>query len=330
MKETKKGRPPIAYMVSEGDQVLIDGWRDAHVHLALTTLYQYSHVLTRLADLQPHGVPLSKLSYDLVVEYAVRKRGGEKRSESMRQRIWYAAKSFCRWVVASGRGERSSVAGILDHSVWTAPYVRKDPIPPEMVPSVIEAADSERARLVAVLIFFYGLRLGELTRLKLGDLEDDGRRLGINIRAEIAKGKRPRRLSVSLEQSVAPDYTLRTVLDAYVVTFPAGTQDTAFLFPSPVNIGQPMSLSTIGNDFRVACRRAGVRKDLCHPHAGRHTHTIILAAGGVDFASISDILGHGGLGTVWKYLQRPDEDREQAIDRAFRTVFPAFDSLVKK
>jgi integrase len=301
-------------MVSEGDQILIDAWRD----------------VTRLADLQPHGVPLSRLSYDLVVEYAARKKSGEERSESMRQRIWYAAKSFCKWVVASNRGERSSVAGILDHSVWTAPYVRKDPIPPELVPAVIEAADSERARLSAVLIFFYGLRLGELTRLKIGDLEDDGRRLGINIRAEIAKGKRPRRLSVSLEQVVAPDHTLRTVLDAYVATFPVGTQDTTFLFPSSVNIGCSMSLSTIGNDFRIACRRAGVRKDLCHAHAGRHTHTVILAAGGVDLAIISDILGHGGLGTVWKYLKRPDKDREQAIDRAFRTVFPAFGAHTKK
>lgn len=322
MKKTKKGRPPQRYMVSEGDQLLINAWRTAHAAHSPVTRRQYERVLQQLSEQQPPDRLLDALSYDLVARHAAVSSSGGPRGASARSRVWYAAKSFAKWLVESGRVSRSTVAGILDHSVVTVPYQRKDPIPPSMIPKIFAATTSRRARMVALLVFFFGLRLGEFSRLKIGDLVDDGERLVVTVRAEIAKGKRSRRLSVLTSLSISAEHTIRSVLDAYAATHPPDIRDAAYLFRSPFDADAHMSYSTLSCDFEVACRRAGVRDDLCHCHAGRNTYTIMMAGGGVDMAFLADALGHCGLNTLWKYLKRPEDDRRQAIDRAFRTVFP--------
>jgi integrase/recombinase XerD len=60
-----------------------------------------------------------------------------------------------------------------------------------------------------------------------------------------------------------------------------------------------------------------------HPHSLRHTTAIHLLKAGVDFATISQWLGHASLATTMEYARADIETKRQALAQVFPDVMPA-------
>ena len=60
-----------------------------------------------------------------------------------------------------------------------------------------------------------------------------------------------------------------------------------------------------------------------HPHALRHTTAIYLLKAGVDFATISQWLGHASLNTTMRYARADLDLKRQALSQVFPEVLGA-------
>jgi len=72
---------------------------------------------------------------------------------------------------------------------------------------------------------------------------------------------------------------------------------------------------------RYVARAAGAAPTLkdksLHPHSIRHSTAIALLKAGVDFATISQWLGHAGLNTTMRYARADLDLKRQALSQVF-------------
>ena len=155
---------------------------------------------------------------------------------------------------------------------------------PEEVRRLIEHAATRKHRALLVTTYAAGLRVSEVVRLKLGDI-DAARR---SLRVEQGKGAKDR-------------YTLcsgRLVeeLRAYWRVY----RPSLWLFPA--RGGQrPMDPSTAQKIYYAAKGRAVITKR-GGIHALRHAFATHLLEAGTDLHSIQRLLGHGHIGSTMRYL----------------------------
>jgi site-specific recombinase XerD len=109
----------------------------------------------------------------------------------------------------------------------------------------------------------------------------------------------------------------------------------AFINESPVADGDPAGLRLFTNARGRPLTRFGVRYLLrryvacaaqqspsmrdrsIHPHSLRHSTAMALLKSGVDFATISQWLGHAGLNTTMRYARADIDLKRQAISQVF-------------
>ncbi len=70
----------------------------------------------------------------------------------------------------------------------------------------------------------------------------------------------------------------------------------------------------------LAAARAGLADKRIHPHSLRHTTAIHLLKAGVDFATISQWLGHANLNTTMRYARADLDVKRQALAQVFPEV----------
>ena len=81
------------------------------------------------------------------------------------------------------------------------------------------------------------------------------------------------------------------------------------------NSGKP--LSKRGADYLLKCigKKAGVRKEVMHPHAFRHYFALkMLKATGNDISLVSSYLGHSNITTTAIYTMRTKEEHENLLN----------------
>jgi integrase/recombinase XerD len=145
------------------------------------------------------------------------------------------------------------------------------------------AFDNPKHRLMALLLYSAGLRVGELIRLRVGDLDSD-RRL---IRVRHGKGRKDR-------------YTLYSDATAdAVVSYRALFAPREWLFPG-ARPDRPISARSVQKVLSMAARRAGIEKRLT-PHTLRHSFATHLLEQGVDLRHIQELLGHASPSTTQIY-----------------------------
>jgi site-specific recombinase XerD len=86
--------------------------------------------------------------------------------------------------------------------------------------------------------------------------------------------------------------------------------------------GQPMTRYGVRYLLRRYVRRATaaaptLKGKRLHPHSIRHSTAIALLKAGVDFATISQWLGHAGLNTTMRYARADLDMKRQALAQAF-------------
>jgi len=195
------------------------------------------------------------------------------------------------------------------HRHWNVDHIPR-PKKEKRLPNVLsyseltrlfEVTSNMKHRVIFKTAYAGGLRVGEVSRLKVSDI-DSSRMV---IRIDQGKGKKDR--YTILSQQLLPD--LRSYWQAY--------RPTSWLFfgrdkQCPINAG------TIQRTFKTACQQAGITKPVT-PHVLRHSFATHFLEEGGNLIKLQQMLGHRYLQTTLTYVHIQNRD--------FRRVFSPFDCI---
>ena len=203
-----------------------------------------------------------------------------------RQRSW----STCN-IVVSGLRFFFHTTLKRDRTAFTIPSPRQSGRLPvvlsrEEVECLIRQAPSLRDRTMLLLAYAAGLRLSEVTHLRVADI-DSAR---MTLRVVQGKGGRDR-------------YTLLTPpLLAALRTYWHAARQRDWLFPGRYDPRRPLARSALQKAYQRAKNRAGITKP-GGVHTLRHCFATHLLEAVVDLHTIQRLLGHGQLTTTTRYFQ---------------------------
>jgi len=160
----------------------------------------------------------------------------------------------------------------------------------EEVESILSATKNLKHRAILMTLYSAGLRIGEVTRLKVSDIES-GRMM---IRVNEGKGLKDRYTLLG-ERNLE---ILRRYWKAY--------RPLEWLFPGR-NASDPVSISAIQRVFKTSLAKAGIKKK-ASVHTLRHCFATHLLDSGTDLYYIQRLLGHKSAGTTSVYLHITGKD----------------------
>lgn len=142
----------------------------------------------------------------------------------------------------------------------------------EMI-TIIQCTKNLKHRAILALIYSTGLRIGELLKLKLVDLQIQRKQLFV----KQAKGRKDR--YVTLADSFMP------LLQNYLMTY----KPQVYFVEGA--IGKPYSASSIRKFLSRSCKAANINRRIT-PHTLRHSYATHLLESGVGLRHIQELLGH--------------------------------------
>lgn len=148
---------------------------------------------------------------------------------------------------------------------------------------ILKSIDNLKHRAIIFLVYSAGLRVGEVVRLRIQDI--DSKRMLVNVKQ--AKGKKDRNTllsNISLE-------VLRSYMKKY--------RPEDWLFPGK-DEKDHITERTVQRVFESACRRAEITKNVS-VHTLRHSFATHLLEGGTDLRYIQELLGHNSSKTTEIY-----------------------------
>lgn len=144
----------------------------------------------------------------------------------------------------------------------------------EEVMKILKSVKNLKHRALLFVTYSAGLRVGEVTRLKVSDIDSDRMLLHI----VQGKGRKDR-------YSVLSEVTL-LVLREYFKVY----QPEYWLFPGQ-DINKPITERTVQKVFKNACENAKIKKYVT-THSLRHSFATHLLENGTDLRYIQELLGH--------------------------------------
>jgi site-specific recombinase XerD len=175
------------------------------------------------------------------------------------------------------------------------------------VKALLQAPRSLRHRALLAILYGCGLRVAEVTQLKVSDIDSARKVLWVRH----GKGRKDR-------QTLLPAKLLE-LLRCYWRT----KRPNNWLFPG-ANADRPMSAKAVFLACRKAAQRAGLTKPI-HPHSLRHAFATHLLEAGVNLRTIQILLGHANLETTARYLQVADVAVRSTVSPL--DLLPALDLL---
>lgn len=162
----------------------------------------------------------------------------------------------------------------------------------------------KRDTVIASLLYASGLRVGELTNLKLQDL--DLKQAEISVRE--GKGRKGRRVPLlkSLTTTIA---TYIQEVRSHLLLRAAPGEEHLFLG----NRGRPVDKLAIERRFRIYRRRFDLPETLT-PHELRRAFSLHMLRRGMNIRDIQQLLGHERLSTTERYTRLTDKDLLKAVD----------------
>jgi site-specific recombinase XerD len=144
----------------------------------------------------------------------------------------------------------------------------------EEVAKILDSVDNIKHKAILMLVYFAGLRVGEVVKLKPEDI--DSKRMLIHI-----KGSKGRKDRYTLLSETALE-TLRQYWRKY--------KPAKWIFGG-AREGKHLSVRSVDKIFQNACDEAGINKDVS-VHALRHSFATHVLEGGTDLGYIQELLGH--------------------------------------
>ena len=141
-----------------------------------------------------------------------------------------------------------------------------------------------KQRVLLCLIYSAGLRVSEVCKLKITDIDFDRKQI------HIRESKHNKSRYVVLGDLIAKG------LKQYM----AGTKPKTYLFNGR-DKGTPLGHSAVQQTFRLAMQKGGIQKE-GSVHTLRHSFATHLLEQGVDIVTIKEQLGHAHIQTTMMYL----------------------------
>ncbi len=157
------------------------------------------------------------------------------------------------------------------------------------VKRLIDSAGSYKSKVMIQFLYSSGLRLSELVKLKVDDLEMK-EKIGW-----VRGGKGGKDRMFILSESIIKE------LEKYTLTL---NLNEKYLFPGKKGY---ISSRNVQKIVGFAARRAGIKKNV-HPHMLRHCFATHLLEAGVDIRKIQELLGHANLQTTQIYTSVSKEE----------------------
>lgn len=160
--------------------------------------------------------------------------------------------------------------------------------------------EGHRNRAIIEVLFSCGLRVSELTNLKLSDLN-----LPEHFIRVVGKGNKERLVPIS-EKAI--NELEMWFVDRLQMKIKPGEEDYVFLNRRGHHLTRTMILIMVKRQALAA----GIKKTIS-PHTLRHSFATALLRGGADLRVIQVLLGHADIGTTEIYTHLDDESLRQEI-----------------
>lgn len=266
------------------------------------TLEAYLHDLDWLlrylnkADVHPLDVKLDDLQQFAAT---LHEHGIGAKSQA---RILSGVRSFYRFLVLDGYLE------VDPTELLESPHLPKH-LPEYLTTEEVDALEASidlsvkeghRNRAIIEVLFSCGLRVSELTNLKLSDLFLEDKFIRV-----LGKGNKERLVPISDRAIQELKYWFD---DRRQMTIKPGEEDYVFLNRRGHHLTRTMILIMIKKQAEMA----GIKKTIS-PHTLRHSFATALLKGGADLRVIQALLGHSDIGTTEIYTHLDDASLRKDI-----------------
>ena len=218
-------------------------------------------------------------------------------------------RSFWKWMLGHGHANRDIVSVISQAKtpsrlpVFVSESRMEDVV--ALLRDDIASDEFERLRDAIIILLFYtaGLRLAELSNLKIGDISADYRTIRI-----LGKGEK--------ERIVPLIGRMGEILKKYFSQFSSQNicigQKKALILSKK---GEPISVRTIQRIVDRKLKGAGIQGKTS-PHTLRHTFATHLLNEGADLREIQELLGHSSLKATQVYTHTNIEKLKEVYSTA--------------
>ena len=219
-------------------------------------------------------------------------------SASTIHQAYRTAKTFFRWLLATGALDRNPLAGVGIKTPATLPQVSTE----DELQAVLECCPptfaGARNRALILVMADAGLRAGEVIRLLIEDWNPQERSLFVRA----GKGRKDRVTFIA-------STTIRAIRE-YLAARPRMSRED-YLFVDARN--KPLTPRHLVHVLHRLSARAGLSPNRrLHPHALRHFATTSWLRNGVGLDQVRRLLGHASLNTTLRYSSLVAADLQQA------------------
>lgn len=308
-----------------GDTMLLDILTPAkhefleHCHrirgLSQNTVDAYEQDIMSFAVFARTRLHLQRLDSQAVLAYLDYLRRERNLKPATVRRRMVTLRAFATWLRKAGQVEQDPFAGL-----------EIDLRPPRRLPRPVEWIDvqtmlkadcnveagapaphreppmlSSTTAMAIKLMVATGVRVGELTRIKLSDISNDGFRIRIN-----GKGSKERTVYIG-------NRVLRAELQNIKRQTHPTVQDDRYLLLNKHR--RRLTEQALRRRLRLLAAACNLDTPVT-PHRFRHSAATFLIEGGVDIRFVQRLLGHSSIATTEIYTRVSDTALMQAVDDA--------------
>ena len=155
----------------------------------------------------------------------------------------------------------------------------------EEILGMIGSVKNQKHRLLLMLMYGSGLRVGEAIKAKIGDFDISSKTL------HVKSGKGDKDRIVNLSERFISDFAKL-----------ANINSNGFLFESSQRPGNHISSRTAQLIIKNTLRKTRINKN-AHPHTLRTSFATHLIENGTDISYVQKLLGHSSISTTQAYLR---------------------------
>ena len=160
-----------------------------------------------------------------------------------------------------------------------------------------------RNRMLILMSFWSGMRVGEIASLRIEDVVDARGAVRAEIRLDASQTKGKHARTVFLPQK------LRNEVQGYVDS--RDTQDRKQPFFMTAG-GKAFSANVLTQHFFWLYRKAGI--DGASSHSGRRSFITNLASNGIGVRVLASLAGHRSIAVTQKYIDVNDDMKRNAVE----------------
>lgn len=206
-------------------------------------------------------------------------------------KFYHLSYNPCSAVKLMGKSRRNS----KEIKIWTQ----------EEMDEFLESFDEKNAAYYSFLLLYWtGIRLGELLALTLGDIDFDNKSLSITKSYQKIQGKeiitKPK-TEGSIRTIFLPDFVVVEMQEYVNHLYGMTKKDRLF----------PISKGGLEKIIKKGAEKAGIEK--IRVHDLRHSHASLLISNNVDIATISNRLGHDKIKTTLDTYAHMFDDNARGV-----------------